>query len=940
MRPKQEDEMMEVNNPKYVYFFGAGKAEGNAKMKELLGGKGANLAEMVNLQIPVPPGFTISTEACTYYYHHQQRYPEGLREQVAQKLAQVEQVMGRRYGDPDNPLLVSVRSGARASMPGMMDTVLNLGLNDTTIKGLIKSSGNERFAYDSYRRLLQMYSDVVMKMNSSILEEILEEKKHSLGVQKDTDLTAEHLKELVAIFKTRIAEVVKQPFPTDPLDQLWGAIGAVFSSWDTPRAVTYRQINHIPDDWGTAVNVQAMVFGNLSEDSATGVAFTRNPSTGCNEFYGEFLPNAQGEDVVAGIRTPQPINIKSKKSENQVSLEEFAPDLYQQLVDTYKILEQNYKDMQDLEFTIERNKLWLLQTRNGKRTGFAAVRIAVEMVEEGLITPHQAITRVEPDHLSHLLAPIFDPKQKQVAIDEHQYLAKGLAAGPGAATGQVVFLAEDAVAAKAQDPKAKVILVRVETSPEDVAGMHAAQGVLTARGGMTSHAAVVARGMGKSCVVGCDALAIDYDREEITVNGKIVHKGDFISIDGFTGDVLLGKLDTLSSEVMQVLVQKTLKPEDSKVYQNFHKLLTWADEVRKLKVRANADNETDATIAVALGGEGIGLCRTEHMFFKDVRIPVMRAMIMATTKPEREAALRKLLPMQKEDFMAIFKVMNGRPVTIRTLDPPLHEFLPHKEELLTELADYQIQCINAKDLKSLNDAMAKIQDVEFIMGHVDRLHEFNPMLGFRGCRLGIIFPEITEMQVRAIMEAACEVAKQGIPVVPEIMIPLVGHVKELEAQRKIVKKVAEDVMARFGIKLNYAIGTMIELPRAAITADEIAKEAEFFSFGTNDLTQTSFGFSRDDAGKFLQTYTDMGILEYDPFVSIDRTGVGELMRIAVDKGRKTRPAIKLGICGEHGGDPKSVHFCHSLDLNYVSCSPFRIPGARLAAAQAALGFSK
>ncbi|MBN2055937.1 pyruvate, phosphate dikinase [bacterium] len=925
---------------KYVYYFGDGKAEGNATMKNLLGGKGANLAEMVNLNIPVPPGFTISTEVCNLYYQCGRSLPQGLEQQVEAALSRVEEVMQCAYGDRNNPLLVSVRSGARVSMPGMMDTVLNLGLNDETIEGLIGKTQNERFAFDSYRRLIQMYSNVVMKMDGEILEDLLEEKKKVLGIERDTDLKAQDLKELVQVFKGKVRQITGRAFPTDPKEQLWGAIRAVFDSWETPRAITYRKINHIPEAWGTAVNVQAMVFGNLGDNSATGVAFTRDPASGKKLFFGEFLKNAQGEDVVAGIRTPQPINREGKKDESQQSLEEAFPTLYRELEEIYQRLEKNYRDMQDLEFTIQNGKLWLLQTRSGKRTGFAAIRIAVEMVEEGLITPEVAILRVEPNHLPHLLAPIFDNKEKQIAVEEGRLLARGLAAGPGAACGKVVFHAEEAVQMKEDDPGIQLILVRVETSPEDLAGMHVASGVLTARGGMTSHAAVVARGMGKSCVVGCDELDVDYDQERLYVKGKSFSKGDYLSIDGYTGEVIEGRLETHPSEVMQVLAQKTMQPEESAIFQRFAKLMEWADSFRKLKVRANADKESDAQIAVALGAQGIGLCRTEHMFFSDDRISVMREMIMARNKSEREAALRHLLPMQKEDFKRIFIAMNGRPVTIRTLDPPLHEFLPKKEELTEALTDAKIKLLRAADLKTVNDFLTKVRELETLLDHVEKLHEFNPMLGLRGCRLGIIYPEITIMQVRAIFEAACEVKEMGIDVEPEIMIPLVSHIRELVEQRRIVDEVGKEVQTRYGLKLPYKVGTMIELPRAAITADQIAVQAEFFSFGTNDLTQTTFGFSRDDAGKFLRFYTDQGVLEHDPFVSIDREGVGALMRLGVEGGRKTRPDIKLGICGEHGGDPLSIQLCHEMNLDYVSCSPFRIPGARLAAAQAAVKDNK
>ncbi len=897
---------------KYVYFFGAGKAEGTKDMKELLGGKGANLAEMTNLGIPVPAGFTISTEVCTYYYQNNQQYPEDLEEQVLDGLRKVEKVMEAKFGDSENPLLVSVRSGARVSMPGMMDTVLNLGLNDQTVQGLIKKTNNPRFAYDCYRRFVAMYGDVVLGMKPvskddlDPFEEILEEKKKARGIQYDTELTAEDLKELAQEFKAAIKERTGKPFPEDPLEQLWGAIGAVFGSWNNERAIAYRKINNIPDDWGTAVNVQSMVYGNMGEDCATGVAFTRNPASGEKELYGEFLVNAQGEDVVAGIRTPQKIE----------KLKDVIPQAYEQLVEIAEKLEKHYRDMQDVEFTIQNSRLWMLQTRVGKRTGFAAFRIAVDMVEEGLITKEEALMRVEPDQLNQLLRPIFDLKQKGAAIENGRLLAKGLNAGPGAATGRVVFNAPDAVEWKARGEQ--VILVRIETSPEDIKGMHAAEGILTQRGGMTSHAALVARQMGKVCVAGAGALNIDYKKRQFEVNGQVIKEGDWISIDGSTGEVIEGKIETRPSEVLQVLLDKTLKPEESKTFHTYEQIMKWADEVRRLGVRTNADQPDQAATAIAFGAEGIGLCRTEHMFFGGDRITAVREMILADDEAGRRTALEKLLPMQKEDFIGIFKVMQDRPVTIRTLDPPLHEFLPHTEKEQRELSE------------KLNVPFEKIQN------KIASLHEFNPMLGHRGCRLGIVYPEITEMQTRAILEAACEVKKEGIDVKPEIMIPLVGHVNELRKQADVVNKVAKEVFDKYGITVDYKIGTMIELPRAAVTADQIAEIAEFFSFGTNDLTQTTFGLSRDDSGKFLPYYVENGILPRDPFEAIDQEGVGELMKWGVEKGRATRSDLKVGICGEHGGEPSSVEFCHQIDLNYVSCSPFRVPIARLAAAQATL----
>lgn len=900
---------------KYVYFFGGKKAEGKADMKALLGGKGANLAEMVNIGLPVPAGFTITTEVCTYYYKNNHKYPKELKAQVLDALKKVEKEMGALFGDPKNPLLVSVRSGARASMPGMMDTILNLGLNDVTVQGLIEKTNNPRFAYDSYRRFVQMYGDVVLglkpkdKHEHDPFEVIIENKKHSKGVKLDTELTADDLKELVTEFKSAIKEKTGHDFPDDPMEQLWGAIGAVFGSWMNERAIVYRKLNNIPEWWGTAVNVQSMVFGNMGEDSGTGVAFTRDPATGENVFYGEYLFNAQGEDVVAGIRTPHPISELAKEN----------PALYKQLDNIRKVLEKHYKDMMDIEFTIQQGKLWMLQCRVGKRTGFAAIKMAVDMVKEKLISKEEAILRIEPNQLNQLLRPIFDAEEKRKAVEGGKLIAKGLNAGPGAASGKVALSAQDAEEmAKNGD---KVILVRIETSPEDIKGMNAAEGILTARGGMTSHAALVARQMGKVCVAGCGALKINYADRSITVEGRddvYIKEGDYISIDGSTGEVILGKLETKPSEVIQVLITKTLDPKDSPTFQTYNSLMNWADSIRRLKVRTNADQPDQASNAIAFGAEGIGLCRTEHMFFGENRIMSVRKMIVADSVDERKAALAELLPLQREDFEGIFRVMKGYPVTIRTLDPPLHEFLPHTEREINELA--QALGISYETLKA----------------KIDNLHEFNPMLGFRGCRLGVLYPEITEMQARAIIEAAINVMNEGIKVKPEIMIPLVGHVNEFKLQEDIVRRVANDVMKEKGKKIDYLVGTMIELPRAAVTADEIATRAEFFSFGTNDLTQTTFGLSRDDAGKFLPLYVEQEILPADPFETIDQQGVGKLVEMGTQLGRLSRPNLKVGICGEHGGEPASVEFCHRTGLDYVSCSPFRVPIARLAAARAVL----
>jgi pyruvate,orthophosphate dikinase len=899
-----------------VYAFGAGKTDGRANMKELLGGKGANLAEMSRLKLPVPPGFTISTEVCTYYYAHGRTYPPALKGQIAHGLRRIETALGRRFGDPGRPLLVSVRSGARASMPGMMDTILNLGLNDRTVAGLIKETGNARFAYDSYRRFVQMYGDVVLglkpegKDEEDPFEIALQEKKRERGVTLDTELDADALRELVDEFKTLIKMRKGVLFPEDPQEQLQGAIGAVFGSWMNQRAITYRKLNGIPETWGTAVNVQAMVFGNMGADSGTGVAFTRDPATGENVFYGEFLMDAQGEDVVAGTRTPLPI--AALERENRAA--------YGELLKIRRTLERHYRDMMDIEFTIQQQKLYMLQCRVGKRTAFAAIKIAVDMVREKLISTDDALRRVDPEQLNQLLRPIFDAKEKQRAIAENRRLARGLNAGPGAASGRVVFNAEDAEAGAARGEP--VILVRIETSPEDIGGMSAAQGILTARGGMTSHAALVARQMGKVCVAGCEALTIDYPSRTMRIADRpgVVKEGDFMSLDGSTGEVFAGPIATTPSEVVRVLVDRTLEAGNAPVYQMYAQLMKWADKARRLRIRANADQPDQGANAVAFGAEGIGLCRTEHMFFGEGKIGPMRETILAATVEERRAALAKLLPLQRDDFEGIFRAMAGRPVTIRTLNPPLHEFLPHDEAGQREIAE------------SLGVPLERVRE------RVASLHEFNPMLGFRGCRLGIMFPEITEMQVRAIFEAAARVRQSGVAVEPEIMIPLVGHVKELALQTEVVRRVAKEVMAETGTRFRYLVGTMIEVPRGALTADEIAGPAEFFSFGTNDLTQMTLGVSRDDAARFLVPYVaDLEIYEKDPFESIDRSGVGTLMRVAVEKGRKVNGKLKLGICGEHGGDPASIVFCHELGLDYVSCSPFRVPIARLAAARAALG---
>ena len=880
---------------KWVYSFGAGFNEGRAEMRNLLGGKGANLAEMASIGLPVPPGFTITTEVCTAYYENGKNYLADLDAEVKTALGRVEAAVGLTFGDAEKPLLVSVRSGARVSMPGMMDTVLNLGLNDTTVQGLAKASGDERFAWDSYRRFIQMYGSVVLGVDHHRFEEIIESAKLDAGVVEDTALTAENWQGVVEGYKDMVAQETGRPFPMDPHEQLWGAITAVFGSWMNPRANTYRRLHDIPASWGTAVNVQAMVFGNMGLDCATGVCFTRDPSTGENSFYGEYLVNAQGEDVVAGIRTPQPMSM-AKAKPGEVSMEEAMPGAYGELMQVRQTLERHYKDMQDIEFTVQQNKLYMLQTRNGKRTAAASLRIAVEMAEEGLIDRTEAIKRVNPSSLDQLLHPTLDPKAKRTLI------SKGLPASPGAACGAVVFSADDAEARAAKGEA--VILVRIETSPEDISGMHAARGILTTRGGMTSHAAVVARGMGRPCVSGAGGINVDYGSQTLSAGGHIINVGDTITLDGATGEVFLG----------------TVPMVEPKLAGEFATLMGWADAVRRLKVRTNAETPLDAETARKFGAEGIGLCRTEHMFFDPARILAVRQMIMANDEEGRRAALAKLLPFQRQDFTDLFRIMAGLPVTIRLLDPPLHEFLPHAEAEIAEVA------------------AAIGTDVASMHRRLDELSESNPMLGHRGCRLGISYPEINEMQARAIFEGAIAVAREtGNAPVPEIMIPLVGIKKELEIARKVVDTVAAKVFAETGVTLEYTVGTMIELPRAAITADKIAESADFFSFGTNDLTQTVFGLSRDDAGKFLPSYVEQEILPKDPFVSLDIEGVGAMIALAAKLGRQTKPSLKMGICGEHGGDPASIAFCEQTGLDYVSCSPYRVPVARLAAAQAALG---
>lgn len=904
---------------KYVYSFGGGKADGNATMKALLGGKGANLAEMTSIGLPVPAGFTITTAVCTYYYANGRQYPPELKAQVEAAMTQIEKIMGAKFGDSTNPLLVSCRSGARDSMPGMMDTVLNIGLNDTTVQALTKRSGNERFAWDSYRRFVQMYGDVVLglkpqtKLETDPFEELLENKKHARKVHYDHELSAGDLKELVAEFKAAIKKRTGHDFPDDPMQQVWGAVGAVFGSWMNDRAVVYRRTYGIPHEWGTAVNVQSMVFGNLGDDCATGVALTRDGSLGTPGFNGDYLINAQGEDVVAGIRRPKRI---------EETLGKEMPRAHQELLKLGETLEKHYRDVQDIEFTIQQDKVWMLQTRNAKRTGFAAVRIAVDMVNEGLIGKEEALSvrRIPPDDLNQLLQPLFDPKAKKQAVKDGRLLTKGINAGPGAATGKITFHASDAEALAQKNPGIKLILVRRETSPEDIRGMQAAQGILTALGGTSSHAALVSRQMGKVCIVGCSDLNIDYKAGTISVGERTLKEGDDISIDGFTGEVFAGAVQTHPSEVLQVLVNKTLKAEESGVYNQFAQIMTWADEYRKLGVRTNADKPDQAAQAVAFGAQGIGLCRTEHMFFD--HIDEIREMILADKTPDREAALAKLLPFQRDDFVGIFRAMGTRPVTIRLLDPPLHEFLPHGKD--------EQEALSKKMNRKADDIVRRVAE----------LHEANPMLGHRGCRLGIVYPEITAMQARAIFEAACIVKKEGIDVHPEVMIPLIGFQAELQNQEKIVRETADKVFAEKGVKVAYLVGTMIEVPRACVTADQIAKNAEFFSFGTNDLTQTALGMSRDDYGPFITYYREHDIVPNDPFQTIDQDGVGGLMKLGVERGRETRPDLKIGICGEHGGDPATVKFCHRIGLNYVSCSPFRVPVARLAAAQAVLEAKK
>src|SRR5690349_358981 len=887
-----------VKSGKWVYTFGDGKAEGKAGLRDLLGGKGANLAEMANLGLPVPPGFTIPTSVCTYFYAHDKSYPKELKPQVEKALQYVAKITGKVFGDAANPLLVSVRSGARASMPGMMDTVLNLGLNDETVEALAKLSDDRRFAYDSYRRFITMYSDVVLGFEHHHFEDILDTFKDSQGYTLDTDLSAEDWEQLVGKYKEAVAHETGKEFPQDPHDQLWGAIGAVFSSWMNARAVTYRKLHDIPESWGTAVNVQAMVFGNMGETSATGVAFTRNPSTGESKLYGEFLINAQGEDVVAGIRTPQDITEDARKDSgsDKPSMEAAMPEAFKELTRIYTMLEKHYRDMQDMEFTVERGKLWMLQTRNGKRTARAALRIAVELANEGLISRKEAITRVEPASLDQLLHPTIDPVAKRDVI------ATGLPASPGAASGEIVFSSDEA--AKLQSDGRKVILVRIETSPEDIHGMHAAEGILTTRGGMTSHAAVVARGMGKPCVSGAGTIRVDYGRGTMSIGTRTFKTGDVITIDGSVGQVLAGRMPMI----------------EPKLSGEFGTLMSWADQVRKIGVRVNADTPDDARTAIKFGAEGIGLCRTEHMFFEETRIRTVREMILAEDEQTRRVALAKLLPMQRADFVELFEIMKALPVTIRLLDPPLHEFLPHSHAEIEEVA------------RAMNTDPRRLAD------RARELSEFNPMLGFRGCRIAIAYPEIAEMQARAIFEAAVEAQKRtGKAVGLEVMVPLIATKAELDLVKTRIDATAQAVMKETGTKLTYQVGTMIELPRACLLAGDVAKSAEFFSFGTNDLTQTTYGISRDDAASFLGAYVAKGILEIDPFIALDQEGVGELVKIGVQRGRKTRPGLKVGICGEHGGDPASVAFCHEIGLDYVSCSPYRVPIARLAAAQAAIG---
>ena len=913
--PNPRQNTLQGSDKQYIYNFSGGSADGDASMKNLLGGKGANLAEMANIGLPVPPGFTISTEVCTHYYDNQKTYPEGLFENdIPKALYTIEEQLEKKFGDTNNPLLLSVRSGSRASMPGMMDTILNLGLNDNTVEGLARKSGNPRFAWDCYRRFVQMYGDVVLGLKPANskqkdpFEEILEARKQALGKKLDTELDTDDLKHVVSAYKTAIKQETGKSFPEEPMEQLRGAISAVFGSWNNDRAIVYRKLNHIPSWWGTACNVQAMVFGNMGNSSGTGVAFTRDAASGENIFYGEYLMNAQGEDVVAGTRTPLKI----------IQLKEENPEIYRELDGIRTRLEQHYHDMMDIEFTIENGKLFMLQCRVGKRTGLAAIRIAYDMCREGLIGEKEAILRIEPEQLNQLLRPVFDLRQKQVAIDNGRLLATGLNAGPGAATGNIYFNAVDAQAAKNRGEQ--VILVRIETSPEDIKGMSIAEGILTERGGMTSHAALVARQMGKVCVAGCGALNIDYNNGILRVNGHdtVLHQGDPISLDGTTGEVIEGTITTRNSEVIEVLADKTLNQEEAPVWQIFDQFMQWADKYRKLQVRANADLPDQAELSVKLGAEGIGLCRTEHMFFGGNRIDAMREMILAEDMDGRKAALDKLLPFQREDFYGLFKTMGSRPVTIRLLDPPLHEFLPANDEEIADLAK--------KIGKPLDEIRNRIKD----------LHEANPMLGLRGCRLGIIHPQIPAMQVRAIIEAACMIKKEGYDIIPEIMVPLVGNVRELEVTGEIIHKTARSVMAEQETGVQYLVGSMIEVPRAAVTSGEIAKAADFFSYGTNDLTQMGLGMSRDDSGQYLPSYQDLDIFARNPFESIDTEGVGFLVKLSAKEGRSVKKDLKLGICGEHGGDPTTIEFCNTIGLNYISCSPFRIPVARLAAARAAL----
>jgi pyruvate,orthophosphate dikinase len=894
---------------KYVYFFGNGKADGNRNMKDLLGGKGSGLAEMTNAGLPVPPGFTISTEACTLYYAEGRKVPATVDREMIENLGKLEKASGAKLGDVSNPLLVSVRSGAKFSMPGMMDTILNLGLNDQTVEGIKARTKNGRFAFDSYRRFIQMFGNVVLEIPKEAFEKKFEDVKHKAGAQQDTDLGEKALRDVVARYKEVVKAKSGKAFPQDPLEQLRGARDAVFRSWNNARAIEYRRIYDIPDSIGTAVNVQMMVFGNTGDRSATGVGFTRNPATGAREFYGEFLVNAQGEDVVAGIRTPQPIH----------ELEKVMPQAYKQLREITSRLEKHYRDVQDFEFTIQDDRLFMLQTRNGKRTGYAAVIIATDLVAEKLITPKDAVLQVDPESLSQLLSPVFEPKAwKALSV-----ATKGLPASPGAASGQVVFTADHAVEWARQGKK--VILVRKETVPDDIHGMFVAQGILTATGGMTSHAAVVGRQMGKPSVVGAGSLDISESARRFAVNGKTVKEGEWLSFDGLSGEVKVGQVATKPSEILQVIAGE-MKADQSDIYQRFAKILSWSDQFRRLGIRANADQPDQAETAYAFGARGIGLCRTEHMFFGEGRLAIVQRMILAEKEADRRAALAELLPLQRSDFYGVFKAMRGTPVTIRTIDPPLHEFLPKREELMVEIAKLEVKGVKGKEL----------EEKQTLLRRVEQLHEFNPMLGHRGVRLGITYPEITEMQTRAIIEAACQLAKEGTKVVPEIMIPLVGLVKELRDQKVIVDRVAADVMKEQSVKIKYLVGTMIEVPRGALTADEIAEAAEFFSFGTNDLTQLTFGFSRDDIGKFLGAYQDRKILDKDPFATIDTVGVGQLVAMGVEKGRSRRKDLKVGICGEHGGDPSSIHFFEKVGLDYVSASPYRIPVARLAAAQAAL----